>query len=144
MLYFLFSNLESFQNGVDSIVSTCKTYGSTPSANTPIAINTAIKNIYNAGVNNASSKVIIDRTASNNIYSGTVPKTLTINFTKSFSTAPSALEITACNAHGYGDITGAWCTISNITKTSFNVTINAWSQQSFTYSIAWVAAGIGK
>lgn len=99
---------------VDSIVSTCKTYWSTPSANTPIAINTAIKNIYNAGVNNVSSKVIIDRTASNNIYSGTVPKTLTINFTKSFSTAPSALEITVCNAHGYGDITGAWCTISNL------------------------------
>lgn len=40
------SDLASFQNGVDSIYSGCKTYGSTPTAKTPAAIVNAIKAIY--------------------------------------------------------------------------------------------------
>ena len=59
------SNLSSFQAGVDSIYNTCKTYGSTPSAKTPAAINTSIQTIYNnrytAGYNagTATNKSII-------------------------------------------------------------------------------------
>ena len=55
------SNVSSFQNGVDSIYNTCKTYGSTPTASTPTAINTSIKaiytNRYNAGYSAAGGDV---------------------------------------------------------------------------------------
>ena len=47
----LFNNdLVSFQNGVDTIVDGCTTYGSTPTASTPSSIVNSIKAIYNNSV----------------------------------------------------------------------------------------------
>ena len=55
------SNVQSFQNGVDSIYNKCVSCGSTPSAKTPAAISSAIQNIYtnryNAGYNAAGGDV---------------------------------------------------------------------------------------
>ena len=60
-LSFLNDDIDSFQNGVDTIVNGCKTYGSTPSNNTPSAIVESIKNIYetryNAGVSAGQGSV---------------------------------------------------------------------------------------
>ena len=54
------NDLESFQNGVDTIVDGCTTYGSTPTNNTPSKIVESIKaiyeNRYNTGYNDGKSK----------------------------------------------------------------------------------------
>ena len=50
------NDLESFQNGVDSIVDKCTSCGSTPSSNTPTAIVTAIQNIYTNRYNTGYSE----------------------------------------------------------------------------------------
>ena len=55
------SNVQSFQNGVDTLYNKCVSCGSTPTAKTPAAISTAIQSIYtnryNAGYNAAGGDV---------------------------------------------------------------------------------------
>ena len=70
-----YNDLDSFQNGVDSIVDKCTSCGSTPTSSTPNDIITAIQNIYtnryntgyNAGQSNASPSVV-QKTVSSGTY----------------------------------------------------------------------------
>ena len=88
------SNLSSFQNGVDSIYDTCKTYGSTPTASTPTAINTSIKaiytNRYNAGYS-AGSSLSVQASGTFNVTLDAYPSyanITTVYFGQTFSFTP--------------------------------------------------------
>ena len=55
------SNVQSFQNGVDTLYNKCVSCGSTPSDKTPTALSTSIQSIYtnryNAGYNAAGGDI---------------------------------------------------------------------------------------
>lgn len=100
-LFLIFQNdeLESFQNGVDTIYNGCTTYGSTPTAKTPDAIVNSIKTIYtnryNAGVsatkkgNATASQVLDGRTFTNSSsvgIEGTMPNRDNLNWSSSNTT----------------------------------------------------------
>ena len=102
------NDLDSFQNGVDSIVSKCTELGSTPTASTPTAIVTAIQNIYTnryntgyntgkaEGVSSATLKVVkLGSTSS----STTFTVTSYTGYTK-FTTDNFFVKITSCSKKG--------------------------------------------
>lgn len=60
----------SFQDGCDTIVAGCASYGSTPSSNSPSAIVTAIKNIYNNRYNAGVSATKKGTATAGNVLSG--------------------------------------------------------------------------
>ena len=66
----LYNDLDSFQNGVDTIVDGCTTYGSTPSSNTPSAIVTSIQNIYNNRYNAGVTATKKGTAVASNVLSG--------------------------------------------------------------------------
>ena len=86
----------SFQTGVDTIISGCTTYGSTPTASTPSAIVNAIKaiytNRYNAGVTaGGSGKATVKVTSVYTIHNGSTNSNG--QFTKSFNLSSYATSI---------------------------------------------------
>ena len=93
------NDFASFQNGVDTIVSGCTTYGSTPSSNTPSNIVNAIKaiynNRYNAGVTatkkgNATASDVLSGKTFTNASSVGISGTMTNNGAISKTITPSA------------------------------------------------------
>ena len=151
-----YNDLDSFQNGVDTIVDGCTTYGSTPSSNTPSKIVEAIKAIYNNRYTAGRTQGRNDVTNSPNTYglytstqynnktavseSGTVYSSLdygnsqshNITFSKAFSKIPTVI---AYNSGGiYISVTA-----SNITKTGCKITIKNSSSWQSNINGNWVA-----
>ena len=133
------NDLVSFQNGVDTIVDGCTTYGSTPTASTPSAIvnsiNTIYTNRYSAGITQGRNDVtdspntygLYTSTQYNNkkVLSGNGNMTMndhsssskSISFSSAFSATPIIVVILKCtNFFSY--------TISNNSKTGFTLNIS--------------------
>ena len=112
----LFNNdLVSFQNGVDTIVDGCTTYGSTPTASTPSSIVNSIKaiynNRYNAGVSatkkgNATAAQVLSGKTFTNASSVNISGTMTNNGAKTASlNCGGSYTIPAGYHNGMGKIT---------------------------------------
>ena len=130
---------QSFQDGCDTIVGGCTTYGSTPSSNSPTDIVNAIKNIYDNRYNSGRIQGQNDVKSNPGAYglyvapkslSGSVPVdpvpagvtvTKTVAFSTAFATAPSV------NASANGLYNNNWY--------SLQVTVTSKSKSGFTVSI---------
>lgn len=147
------NDLESFQNGVDTIVEGCTTYGSTPTNNTPSKIVESIKaiyeNRYNTGYNAGYKTGVVSPTPK--IVGKVLTKTIapnqsfTIPYGTTFTTIPKVYIIWVCTTDGayniHNESQQQYCIASNITKTGFTFTLKEWSAYTFGYNIWWCAGG---
>ena len=115
MYSYIYNDLESFQNGVDTIVDGCTTYGSTPTASTPSSIITAISNIYtnryNTGVTdtkkgNATAAQVLSGKTFTNASSVNISGTMTNNGAVSKTFTPRASSQTYTIPKGYHNGSG--------------------------------------
>jgi len=129
------SNLEtSFQDGCDTIVSGCTTYGSTPTSNAPADIVNAIKTIYTnrytAGVNATkvgtavAANVLADKTFTNSSsvgIKGTMANKGAVS--GSITTSGGTYTIPAGYHNGSGKVTGP--TLASLVGTNVTLASNA-------------------
>lgn len=81
---------QSFQDGCDTIVSACTSYGSTPASNSPADIVTSIKNIYTNRYNSGRTQGQNDVKSNPGAYGITVaPKSQSGSQTRSFKNGES-------------------------------------------------------
>ena len=111
----IYNDLESFQNGVDTIVTGCTVYGSTPINNTPSKIVESIKNIYtnryNTGVSdtkkgNATAAQVLSGKTFTNASSVNITGTMVNNGAVSKTFTPSASSQSYTIPEGYHNGSG--------------------------------------
>ena len=126
---------QSFQDGCDTIVAGCTTYGNTPTSNSPADIVNAIKNIYNNRYNAGVAATKVGTAVEANVLSGKTftnssgvgkTGTMTNNGAVSKTITPSSSAQTYTIPAGYhngsGKVTvnGKSVTVQTITSTMTN------------------------
>ena len=107
-VYNIYNDLDSFQNGVDTIYNSCTTYGSTPTSSTPNAIVTAISNIYTNRYNSGYN----DGYSTGKSTSGPSSMTLTFSFKYNGSNPTSRDGMTAGGSMSHTIDVSGWNTLT--------------------------------
>ena len=146
-------DIDSFQNGVDTIYNGCVTYGSTPTASTPSAIVTAISNIYtnryNVGAAAGTKNGYLIYCNSNGYEPGTIVfyikdgminSTNSYNYYNSANIANGMIKLYQPNTYTLQLSTIKQCIVNNTTRASgyllVNVTIySSWNGSFFVRSV---------
>ena len=143
---------KSFQNGCNTIVSGCTSYGSTPASNSPADIVSSIKNIYTNRYNSGRTQGQKDVKSNPGAYGIVVaPKSLSGSPTKSFGagqsidwviTFPSSFTSTpTINASARGYNWPSEVEYRILTKSKAGFTMHVWNKagQPQTIALDWNA-----
>ena len=94
-----------------------------------------------------SGNLIVEKKTINSAYTGSVPKTFTVKLENTFKKPPHIELLSVYATIGYEQVIHggngtSWASISNITNTSFDVTIGKWTNGGATYNVTYVAVGV--